>query len=293
MKQHQDFFLAACKCLGVYPEVISGSGRGQNTVAARRIIAHVMRERMQLSYPEIAEAMNPGRSHSSIITAVRAYRAKMENDPVYADLSQRVYAAIRECSGVGDARQKVPLVERLDFWMEFAKQYHREIDGDDADYSEPAMRGFADMLETSCRHAVKKCSNNQWLLAVADSTKKGTQTIRDAALSAAARVSSSMHTSLDELREHTKTHHRSRARHVLYYAMRFHFVDNGYRPSLEFIASVIANRDQSTVRYGVYKAKQKIDQGDEEWCEMADAAKRALLGEAQVEAQVELQEVAA
>lgn len=298
MKQHKDFFLAACKCLGVYPEVISGSGRCQSTVTARRIIAYVLRERLQLSYPDIAAVISPGRSHSSVITSVKAYKTTMENDPTYIDLSHRVHAAIcKNVKTAGRLKPKAPVVVFPDFWMEFAKEYHRELDGEGTIYGEDALRDFGNTLEAACKEAVKRCKGTQWLLATGDCQTQGTQKIREAAIEAAERVAASMNTSLEELREHTRTHQRSRARHILYFTMRFHFVDSGFRPSFDFIAQVIAKCDHTSVIYGVYKAKRLIERGDKAWREMAETAKRALLGEAEVEAheeaQVELQEVAA
>jgi len=75
---------AAAVHFGVRPCDIIGPGREKTKIRMRHIAACIIRERLDMSYPEISKALGC-RDHTTAMNAVRRARHHREVNPMWAD----------------------------------------------------------------------------------------------------------------------------------------------------------------------------------------------------------------
>lgn len=97
---------------GVTQAEIEGRGRSRALVDLRRAVGFIAREATDLSYPVIGQWLG-GRDHSTIINLRRTAEVRVDRDPAFALLVERVWSAA-ECAPRGPAecapqRQRRPI----------------------------------------------------------------------------------------------------------------------------------------------------------------------------------------
>jgi len=73
----------AAKHFGIRPCDIIGPGRSPRLIKARFICCSIVRERLDLSYPELAKALGYG-DHTAAINAVRQARVRRQTNDYWA-----------------------------------------------------------------------------------------------------------------------------------------------------------------------------------------------------------------
>ena len=80
----EDIQRAVCEHFSVSLADLHGTGRKKTIVQARQVAMYLCRARLNHSYSEIAEAFG-GRDHTTVMSAVKRTRERMEHYPEVAD----------------------------------------------------------------------------------------------------------------------------------------------------------------------------------------------------------------
>lgn len=89
----EQLLVAVEREFGVPREVIHGAGRKQSAIVARHAFWWLLRRHTRHSLPELGEAMDPPRDHTTIMSAVKAFEARRTSPELSAAL-ERIEAEI-------------------------------------------------------------------------------------------------------------------------------------------------------------------------------------------------------
>lgn len=84
-----DIRSAVCDEFNVSTADFASTRRERDVARARQVAMWIVRDRLEWSYPRIAQAFE-GRDHTTVMHAVSRVAHLMENDPLFADQVRRI-----------------------------------------------------------------------------------------------------------------------------------------------------------------------------------------------------------